>query len=126
VTTKRNPSHSISLTLTLATNTGPIYFDAVTINQKPIKIIIDTGAGNSVLNSKFVADGEIESAQPHLTGISGKSIPVAGTVSFSWFVQGYKLEQQFLVQSNCPVDGILGNDYLGERKPNIDYKNQIV
>jgi hypothetical protein len=41
-------------------------------------------------------------------------------------VQGYKLEHQFLVQSNCPVDGILENDYLGERKRNIDYKNQII
>jgi hypothetical protein len=30
------------------------------------------------------------------------------------------------VQLNCPVDGILGNDYLGERKPNIDYKNPVI
>lgn len=104
---------------------GPIYSYGH-IDDNLIKIIWDTGAGTSILHSNFALNLPINKINYKITGISGQSFSSPGSVTTTLDINGNLFKHTFLVHSSCPVDCILGNDFLYNIQPQINYKNKTI
>ena len=108
-----------------------------TVNGKPARLILDTGASDIMLDSTFLADSGLTFAKKGRARISGAG---NGTEECSIIVDGVtvalggrKFKPQFTaildfreILESDKVDGLIGMKYLSDKVIKIDYKNQKI
>ena len=110
---------------------------STTVNGKPARLILDTGASDIMLDSTFLADSGLTFAKKGKARISGAG---NGTEDCSIIVDGVtvalggrKFKPQFtaildfreIIESD-KVDGLIGMKYLSDKVIKIDYKNRKI
>jgi len=104
------------------------------INGSQLRLLVDTGANKTILNSSSFCNTERSAARPvkRGAGIVGNALrlrvdlELAHQIMFSQPVSVMNLEE--LSKSlRIPFDGLLGQDILNQfRSVRIDYKNHVI
>lgn len=89
------------------------------LNGQDIKLLVDTGAGMSVIDEQFARDiykGELpklhRSALSNVKTVSGEELPVLGKVNVTLQIAGGKYPCELQVVQNLTYEAVLGRDFL--------------
>ena len=110
----------------------------VTINGNPARMLVDTGASQTVLDKNralhLIGDAEVEASETLSKGLGTDSMESSTTVLNSLELGDLKLEDQEVVlldlvhvnnsyeaMGESPVDGVLGGEILKSHNSVIDY-----
>lgn len=110
----------------------------VLINDKPARMLIDTGASQTVLDKNralgFIGDTEIEASETLSKGLGTDSMESFNVELETITFGGLKINHQEVVlldlvhvntsyeaMGESPVDGVLGGEILKKHKAVIDY-----
>lgn len=94
-----------------------------------MKLLIDTGAGVSIIRAPCIGKEKIiKKTSVRLNGVSG-NICVLGKCNAHWILEkNIKIKNHFFVVPHFEfkVDGILGMDFLRALEAKLDYKNATI
>ena len=89
------------------------------LNGQDIKLLVDTGAGMSVIDEQFTRDvykGELpkleKSALANVKTVSGEELPVLGKIKVMLQIAGGKYPCDLQVVKNLTYEAVLGRDFL--------------
>ena len=89
------------------------------LNGQDIKLLVDTGAGMSVIDEQFTRDvykGELpklqKSALASVKTVSGEELPVLGKIKVILGIAGGKYPCELQVVKNLTYEAVLGRDFL--------------
>jgi hypothetical protein len=113
---------------------GNHLYAAVSVNGNPVYMLVDTGAGSSVISSKLAKKLKLNSAGKfEVKGGGGSSAGgILNGVNFE--IKGLKLENQSVLEMEVPMlmdfekelGGVLGYDFLGRFVVKFDYIKQVI
>ena len=115
----------------------------VKINNKSARLVLDTGASQTVLDinriDQFTKQKKFEKQNGHSSGIGGTSLESHLFKVDSFQIGDFELENRNLILLDMvhvndsykminkkPVDGVLGGDFLKIFKAQIDYGKKII
>ncbi len=110
----------------------------VAINGKPARMLVDTGASQTVLDKTraldFIGDAEVEESETLSKGLGTDSMESSTTVLETFSIGEMKIAEQEVVlldlvhvnnsyeaMGEAPVDGVLGGEILRSKNAVIDY-----
>ena len=89
------------------------------LNGQDIKLLVDTGAGRSVIDEQFTRDvykGELPKLQKstliNVKTVSGEELPVLGKIEVILGIAGGKYPCELQVVKNLTYEAVLGRDFL--------------
>ena len=89
------------------------------LHGQDIKLLVDTGAGMSVIDEQFTRDiykGELpklqKSALTNVKTVSGEELPVLGKIKVTLQIAGGKYPCELQVVKNLTYEAVLGRDFL--------------
>ena len=89
------------------------------LNGQDIKLLVDTGAGMSVIDEHFAQEvykGELpklqKSALVNVKTVSGEGLPVLGKIKIILGIAGGKYPCELQAVKNLTYDAVLGRDFL--------------
>ena len=101
-----------------------------TLNNQEIKLLVDTGAGISVIDEKFLRelyDDQVPelftSTSTQVKTVSGEALPILGTVKVRLKVASGDYPCDFHVVTNLSYEAVLGRDFLRANGAVINLKN---
>lgn len=113
-------------------NNAPFILIQTNLCQRPLKILIDTGASLSLLSNKVVSKKLYKkNCRLNLYGLMGKEMPIRtkGTVDVLLTFNEQNINTTFHVvdkQFSGPGDGYLGYDFLSLYEAHIDLKDMYL
>lgn len=110
------------------TSSGISYI-SVRVDGKPLKLLVDTGAGVSVIKAFCLGENKsIKKTSVKLNGVSGKICVLGKVHSTLDFGKNIKIRNNFFVVPNfeCQVDGILGMDFIRALGAKLDYEKATI
>ncbi|MEZ0327051.1 MAG: TIGR02281 family clan AA aspartic protease [Fimbriimonas sp.] len=106
------------------------------VNGKPCLMVLDTGAGGSVLSEQFAKDAGLELGHPvHLMGAAGtetghmaqlETLSIGDSQVKNLHVVTAGFLEELAKKVGKPVQGIVGADFLSKFDVTIDYPNGIL
>ncbi|KAL9960522.1 hypothetical protein ACROYT_G033994 [Oculina patagonica] len=101
-----------------------------TVNGQDIKLLVDTGAGISVIDKTFLLElyanqipALCTSSTTQVKTVSGQSLPIEGTLKVFLQIAGGTYPCDFHVVKNLSYEAVLGRDFLRAHGAVIDLKN---
>ena len=101
-----------------------------TVNGQEIKLLVDTGAGISVIDETFLLElyanqipALCTSSTTQVKTVSGESLPIKGTLKVSLQIAGGTYPCDFHVVRNLSYTAVLGRDFLRAHGAVINLKN---
>ena len=103
------------------------------LNGRVIKLLVDTGAGISVMDEDFLCKLYADqvpvlcrSGSSEVKTVSGQVLPILGTVKVSLGIAGGNYPCEFHVVKNLTYEAVLGRDFLRANEAVIDLKNSTL
>ena len=100
------------------------------LNGREIKLLVDTGAGTSVIDENFVTDiynGRLPTLQKSklmsVKTVSGEALPVLGKITTLLQITGGNYPCDLHVVRDMTYDAVLGRDFLRANGAVIDLRN---
>lgn len=109
--------------------TPGLSFLEVTVDGKPMKLLMDSGASVSVLKESQVRrDKKITHTKAKLTGVSGTIMVLGKLLATVSFEKDVEIDNEFYVvpEFECKVDGILGLDFLRKIQAQLDFAKHTI
>ena len=104
-----------------------------TVNGQKIKLLVDTGAGISVIDETFLRElyanqlpALCTSSTTQVKTVSGQSLPIKGTLKVSLQIAGGTYPCDFHVVRNLSYEAVLGRDFLRAHGAVINLKNSTL
>ena len=93
------------------------------IFNRDINFLVDTGAGISLIHSKFIKNKKsiISSDYVQVKSASGHNLWILGKVKIDFTINSLKFSHTFFVIKNFDLDAILGNDFNSRHGVNINF-----
>lgn len=113
-------------------NGAPYIFIKTNLSDRPLKLLIDTGASLSLISNEIISDNtHKKNCQINLYGLIGKemSIRTHGMINGNLIMQNQLLDTTFHIvdkKYSGPGDGYLGYDFLSLYKTHIDLDNMYL
>ena len=97
-------------------------------NSTSLEFIIDTGAGVSLIDSKFINDKRriTKISYIQVKSATGNNLWILGKINLDFLINHTKFRHQFLVVKNLSADAILGNDFNHLHRTDINFVSQTI
>ena len=97
-------------------------------NSTSLEFIIDTGAGVSLIDSKFINDKRriTKISYIQVKSATGNNLWILGKINLDFLINRTKFRHQFLVVKNLSADAILGNDFNHLHRADINFVSQTI
>ncbi|KAL1518362.1 hypothetical protein ABEB36_001997 [Hypothenemus hampei] len=96
------------------------------INSKYMDIVLDTGAGRSIIREDMVTSVDSLTNKVNLVGAGGSRLLVTGTHAANIEFGSVKISATLLVARHLSRSVILGNDFLDATLAIINYRNRTI